>query len=330
MAAHCRPSTRATSATGSRSPDLGQPAVDDHREAAELDDAGAERGLGAQRRLVEEQGDAARTGQRADLVRVGLEGVGQVQHGGLLGGGQVVVGQEVAKRHAARVQQAGQCGDEGVQLVGGDHQRRRQPEHVGPGGVDDEAGVQRGVGDGGGDRGGQGDGPQQASAAYAGDGRVAESEYGIGQVSAEVVRPLEQPVALDHGDHRQPGDGRHRVATEGAAVAAGTQQGRRATVGDARPDREPVAEALGHGDEVSGDPLGHVDQPAAGPAHPGLHLVDPEQGAGGVTELPGPGQVADRGHDHAVLPLDRLEHHRGHACRRLRRPGPPRRRRARR
>ena len=80
-------------------PDLGQPAVDDHREATELDHAGAERGLGAQRRLVEQQRGAARTGKWADLERVGLEGVGQVQHGGLLGRGEVVVGQEVAEGH---------------------------------------------------------------------------------------------------------------------------------------------------------------------------------------------------------------------------------------
>ena len=103
-------------------PDLGQPAVDDHREATELDDAGAERGLGAQRRLVEQHRDAARTGKWADLERVGLEGVGQVQHGGLLGRGQVVVGQEVAEVITLRgsVEQAGQHGDEGVQLVGRD------------------------------------------------------------------------------------------------------------------------------------------------------------------------------------------------------------------
>ena len=50
---------------------------------------------------------------------VGLQLVGQVQHRGLLGGGQVVVGQEVAERHGrSTVQQAGQHGDEGVQLVG--------------------------------------------------------------------------------------------------------------------------------------------------------------------------------------------------------------------
>ena len=42
--------------------DLGQPAVDDHREATEPDHAGAERGLGVQRRLVEQQREL-RTGK---------------------------------------------------------------------------------------------------------------------------------------------------------------------------------------------------------------------------------------------------------------------------
>ena len=59
-----------------------------------------------------------------------------------------------------------------VQLSRGDDQRRGQPEHVRPGGVDDEPGVQGGVGDGGGDRLGQGDRPEQAATAYAGDQRM--------------------------------------------------------------------------------------------------------------------------------------------------------------
>ena len=54
-----------------------------------------------------------------------------------------------------------------------------------------------------------------------------------------------------------------------------------------------------------------MHQPVAGPAHPGLHLVDPEQRAVRVADLAGPGQVAGRRHDDAVLALDRLEDHGG-------------------
>ncbi len=45
-----------------------------------------------------------------------------------------------------RVQQLGQDGDEPVQLLGGDDQGRGEPEHVRPRRVDDEAGVQGGIG----------------------------------------------------------------------------------------------------------------------------------------------------------------------------------------
>ena len=48
-------------------------------------------------RLVEQDRDRARPGQRPVAEPVGLHGVGQVQHLGLLGRGQVVVAQEVAR-----------------------------------------------------------------------------------------------------------------------------------------------------------------------------------------------------------------------------------------
>ena len=65
--------------------DAGQLAVDQHRVAAELGDAGAEGHLGAQRRLVEDHRDRLRAGVGARVVRRGLEPGGEVEDLGLLG-----------------------------------------------------------------------------------------------------------------------------------------------------------------------------------------------------------------------------------------------------
>ncbi len=120
MADTCRLSTRPRSLDGLAAPGVGAGAVDDQRVAAQLGDAGRERHPGAQRRLVEDDGDGARPGQRLVREPVGLEPGGQRQHLGLLGRGQVVVAQEVprpgcarssrllAGQHAGRVEDAGQ------------------------------------------------------------------------------------------------------------------------------------------------------------------------------------------------------------------------------
>src|SRR5581483_8839856 len=81
--------------------------VDGHREAAELGDAHGERHPGAQRRLVEEHGHDAGTSQRLVAKTVLLELVGQVQDGGLLGRGQVVVAQEVPGHELTSSRMAG-------------------------------------------------------------------------------------------------------------------------------------------------------------------------------------------------------------------------------
>ena len=78
-------------------PHTRQAAVDDHREAAEPGDRADERHLGAQGRLVEQDRDRARALEAAVGVRRGLERERAVEHGPLLGGGEVVVGEEVAQ-----------------------------------------------------------------------------------------------------------------------------------------------------------------------------------------------------------------------------------------
>ncbi len=76
-------------------PDVRLGRVDLKRQAAELGDADGERDAGAQARLVEEQGDRLRPGQRAEGLAVRLHRLRQVEDLGLLGRAEVVVAQEV-------------------------------------------------------------------------------------------------------------------------------------------------------------------------------------------------------------------------------------------
>ena len=91
--------------------DAGQPGVDDHREAAELGDAGRERQLGAQRRLVEDQRDGPRAAQRLVPMPVGLHRVGEVEHLDQFVGRQVVVAQEVPGHRVDLVERGGEQRD---------------------------------------------------------------------------------------------------------------------------------------------------------------------------------------------------------------------------
>ena len=81
--------------------DRGQPAVDHHREPAELGDAGAERRLRPQRRLVEDHRHAARAREGTRGVRVVAQPGGEVEDDRLLGRVEVVVGEQVPHRGAA-------------------------------------------------------------------------------------------------------------------------------------------------------------------------------------------------------------------------------------
>jgi hypothetical protein len=76
--------------------------VDLERHATELGDADGERDAGAQARLVEEQGDRLRPGERAEGLTVGLHRLRQVEYLGLFGRGEVIVAQEVPRHgHAS-------------------------------------------------------------------------------------------------------------------------------------------------------------------------------------------------------------------------------------
>ena len=95
------------------------------------------------------------------------------------------------------------------------------------------------------------------------------------RLHAQTPPPMEA-VTLDHRYHGQPRNSSHRIATESAAVAARTQQSRRRSGRNAGSDGKPIAQALGHGNNVGCNALVHMHKPAATAAHPGLDLVHPQ------------------------------------------------------
>src|SRR5829696_587704 len=106
---------------------------------------------------------------------------------------------------------------------------------------------------------------------------------------------VKQTVALDDRDHCETGDGRDGVAAKCAAVAARTEQSSGRARRQASADRESIAKSLCQRDDVGPNALFDVHQPAAGPAHPGLHLVHPEQSPMLITDLPSPAEVSGGG-----------------------------------
>ena len=124
---------------------------DDQRAAAEVGDPDGERDAGAGRRLVEDHRDRLRAGERLGAEAVALELVGQLEDLGLLGGGDVVVAQEVPGHESLSF---GRCDGRGRhegargrgriargigELGVADDERRGEPDARLVRGVDDEA-----------------------------------------------------------------------------------------------------------------------------------------------------------------------------------------------
>ena len=121
-------------------------------------------------------------------------------------------------------------------------------------------------------------------------------------------RSRQQTIPLDHRDHRQTGDRCDRVATEGAAVAARSEQGGSPADGQAGTDREAVAQSLGQRHDIGPYALVDVHQPAPGATHPRLHLVDPQQGVVRIADFASLCEIVRRRHHDTVLALDGLQH----------------------
>ena len=279
--------------------DAGQRAVDEHRVPAQLGDPGGERHLGAQRRLVVDRGDAARPGQRLGVVRRALERRGQVQHRGLLGGAEVVVGQEVA----------GHVGSPPVDVWASPSMPGQEPRNASASArVSTRGGASR-------IRSGVGAlmmKPCRSAAAVTsaarGSARVSPisspapadlGDPGVGarpgaQVLAQRRGVGQQPVVADGVEDGQAGRAGDRVAAEGRPVVARLEEVAGVAEPDAGADRDAAAQPLREGDQVGGRGGALVGEPLAGAADPGLDLVEPEQGTAGRGDLAGGGEVAGR------------------------------------
>ena len=117
-----------------------------------------------------------------------------------------------------------------------------------------------------------------------------------------------------HGlQHRERGASGERLAAEGGGVVAGLERRRDVLTRPTRTDRHPVAQRLGHGDDVGAHTFGVLEpEPLPRAAEARLHLVDDQQRLALVAERTHGREVAVGRGDHPALALDRLEHHRAH------------------
>ena len=125
--ARCRP-------TDSRTADAGQLAVDHMRVAAELGDRRPRTTPGCAASACRRSSPPPAGRRAAARRRRGLELVGEVEDLGLLGRGEVVVGEEVPGSWVAGLDSpassriAGQASSNAVGVGVGEHQRRREPD----------------------------------------------------------------------------------------------------------------------------------------------------------------------------------------------------------
>ena len=235
-------------ATDSRTPMPASAAVDEHRVAAELGDAGGEGRLGAQRRLVEDHRDRPRAGERLGVVRRRLElerrGRGPAPaRPGVRSSSARKCRSASSPIASSRMRRPG--GQERVGVVVGEHQRRREPDPVGRGVVDDEAGLPA-----------RRRRPRRTTSA-ARSRPISRPSPRTSVTRGSAARPSRsfwpstvtcssRPVVLDGADHGERGGAGDRVAAERGAVVAGLEQLAGGADADAGADREAAAEALGH------------------------------------------------------------------------------------
>ena len=291
--------------------DAGQLAVDEHRVAAELGDAGGERRLGAQGGLVEDHRDRARAGERLRVVRRGLERGGQVQHPALLLGAQVVVAEEVTGHGVAPIvssRMPGQAARKASASSCVEHERRREPQRGGRRVVDDEATRQRGGRDLGGVAAGELHAEPEPLAADLGDARVG------GQAGAQVLpQPGRRARAgrrarwcRSRRGRRRRRPGCRRTSCRGGRAAAGRPRAprpRQAPIG--MPPARPLATVTTSG--VTPWPWWANQRPVR--PMPDCTSSSQSRAPCRVATSRAAREVALRRHDDAGLALDRLEQH---------------------
>ena len=276
------------------------------------------------RRLVEDDGDGA-AGPASGWAANGsaLSAIGQVEDLGLLGGGQVVVAQEVRgscgvpPSWLAASRSAGSAARNVVDLRGGERRAAgRAGCASGVAGVDDEPGVAGPrAATAAATRSRERDGPEQARAADPGDaagGRAPATPPARCSPSAVARARAGRP---SRSRRARRGRRRRRAGCRRRSCRAARLRAGRPTLGPEghqRADRDAAAEALGQGDDVGHDAGLLVGEPGAGAADAGLHLVEHEQRAvRRVVSSRAAAGSPGRRHDHAGLALDRLEDDRG-------------------
>ena len=90
-----------------------------------------------------------------------------------------------------------------------------------------------------------------------------------GEMITERLGVSEKTVALNDRYHGKPGHGGNWVATERAAMTARTEYSRGLASCNAGSNRKPVPQSFGYSDNVRGNALVDVHQPAAAATQPG-------------------------------------------------------------
>ena len=288
--------------------------VDDQRYAAEIGDADGERDPGPGGGLVEDHRDGLRPGQRLVPEPVGDHLLGQRQDLVLLDRAEVVVPQEVPghrilQRNASS--SAGQGRDEAVSVSLAQDVRRRQPNRVRNRVVHHESGVQRERGDLVRHRLGQLDREQQAR------GRGPRRSTGGPAPRSPTPGGCRRPFTFASRPSRSitVSTARPAIAATGlppkvvpwfpgCSNSAAAPNPRQAPIGIPAP--RPLATVTMSGVIPAGK---CANQSPVRPTPVWISSIHSSAPCSEVIRRAAC-QVAVRRDDHAVLPLDRLEHHR--------------------
>ena len=218
-----------------------------------------------------------------------------------------------SRSSAGRVEDAGPGGEERVGVVLGEDQRRREPDPVGVGCVEDEPGLQGGGDDLGGRRAGSG------------RARSAARRRGPRSTRGSAARPARELLAERVTWSSRPSASIVSSTASAAAQATGLPPkvvpwlpGWSRSPASPRPMQAPIgmpaAEALGQGDDVGRrSPATRVWWANQAPVRPMPVCTSSSQSSAPCSrgDLAGGGEVAVGRHDHAGLALDRLEDDRG-------------------
>ena len=201
-----------------------------------------------------------------------------------------------------------------VDIVHGDDQRRREPDHVLVRLLAQHASLHEPLAVLAGTTGlvHQLHADEQALAAHLVHQRRLHVREEPPEVLAQGAGPVHQVVFLEHTQGLTPHSCGQRVAAERGAVVAGPEHAHDVTAGQSRGHRQHTAtQGLAHEQHVGLGILVLVGEALAATAEPGLDLVEHQQDAPAGADLAHLGQVTGVGHFHAGLTLDRL-HQEGH------------------